>query len=209
MTARLWVDADTPAAALRPAADVLAAGGIVAYPTDTLYGLGVDPRLSAAVDRLCRLKGRDPGVGVPLIAADLAQVEACLGALPPLGRRLAQAFWPGPLTVVFQPVAELAAAILGADGSLAVRVPGTGLSRRLAEVGGHPITATSANRAGMAPASTGREVTGALGPAVALVLEQRAPLAGPPSTIVDTRGDGPVLLRAGAISWSRVLQSLA
>jgi L-threonylcarbamoyladenylate synthase len=205
---RLWVDTDTPAVALQPAADILAAGGIVAYPTDTLYGLGVDPRLPAAVDRLCRLKGRETGVGVPLIAADLAQVEACLGALSPLGCRLAQSFWPGPLTVVFQPVAGLVAAILGDDGSLAVRVPGTGLARRLAEIGGHPITATSANRAGMTPASTGREVTGALGPAVALVLEQCTPLFGLASTIVDTRGHRPVLLRAGAIPWGRVLQSL-
>ena len=82
---------DTPSnATLGAAVEILARGGIVAYPTDTLYGLAVDPRQEAAADRVCRLKGRARGAGVPLIAANLQQVESCLGALPPLGRRLAR-----------------------------------------------------------------------------------------------------------------------
>ena len=209
MTSRVLVGDDPKCATLGKAVEVLVGGGIVAYPTDTLYGLAVDPRQEVAVTRLCRVKGRARGVGVPLIAADLRQVEACLGALSPLGRQLAHRFWPGPLTLVFEPEAALVAAIHATDGSLAVRVPRCEAARRLAGLGGFPITATSANRAGMTPAATGLDVVETLGSAVTLVLEQRGRLPGTVSTIVDARGVHPALLRDGAVPWDRVLQSLA
>ena len=123
MTTRVLVGDDPTSATLRAAVEVLSSGRIVAYPTDTLYGLAVDPRQDAAVDRLCRVKGRARVVGVPLIAANLRQVESCLGALPPLGRQLARRFWPGPLTLVFEPEAALVPGMHAVDGSLAVRVP--------------------------------------------------------------------------------------
>ncbi len=201
---------DSPnSATLGTAVDVLAHGGIVAYPTDTLYGLAVDPRQDAAVDRLCRLKGRACGAGMPLIAANLQQVESCLGALPPLGRRLARRFWPGALTLVFDTEAALVPAIHATDGSLAVRVPRCDIARQLADLSGHPITATSANRGGMTPGATGRDVAAALGLTVRLILEQRGLLTGAASTIVDTRGAHAALLRDGAVPWDRVLQFLA
>ena len=206
---RVLVDDNPNSATLGAAVDVLASGGIVAYPTDTLYGLAVDPRQAAAVDRLCRLKGRAHGIGVLLIAASLQQVESCLGALPSMGRRLARRFWPGALTLVFDPEAALVPAIPASDGSVAVRVPRCDIARRLADLHGHPITATSANCAGMTPGATGLDVVAVLGPAVGLILEQRARLTGKASTIVDTRGAHPVLLRDGAVQWDRVLQSLA
>lgn len=205
---RILVGDNPNNATLAAAVDVLAGGGIVAYPTDTLYGLAVDPRQPAAVDRLCRLKGRAHGVGVLLIAASLQQVEASLGALPSLGRRLAQRFWPGALTLVFDTETALVPAIHATDGSLAVRVPRCDIARRLADLSGHPITATSANHAGMTPGATGRDVVARLGSAVGLILEQRGRLTGKASTIVDTRGTHPLLLRAGAIPWDRVLQSV-
>ena len=189
--------------------DALVRGAIVAYPTDTLYGLAVDPRQEGAVDRLCRLKDRARGAGVLLIAANLEQVESCLGALTPLGRRLARRFWPGALTLVFDPEAALVPVIHASDGSLAVRVPRCDIARRLADLCGHPITATSANRAGMTPGATGREVVAALSPTLRLILEQKGRLTGEASTIVDTRGRRPALLRDGAVPWDRVLQSLA
>ena len=207
MTSRVLIGDDPNRATLREAVEVLVGGGIVAYPTDTLYGLAVDPRQEAAVAQLCRLKGRAGGVGVPLIAADVRQVEACLGALSPLGRRLAHRFWPGPLTLVIEPETALAGAVHPTDGSLAVRVPRCETARRLADLTGYPITATSANRAGMTPAATGLEVVAALGSSVTLVLEHRRRLAGAASTIVDARGVHPVLLRDGAVPWDRVLQS--
>lgn len=195
--------------ALDTAVEILANGGIVAFPTDTLYGLAVDPRLEPAVQRLCRLKGRLPGAGLLLIASSRRQVESCLGPLPPLGRRLAGQFWPGPLTLVFDPDVALAPAVHATDGSLAVRVPGCDIARRLAERGGHPLTATSANRAGGIPVATGRDVRAVLGSAIDLTLEQRGPLRGDASTIVDARGASPSLVREGVVPWNHVLQFLA
>ncbi len=198
-----------PDPALRRAADALIAGGIVAYPTDTLYGLGVDPAQAPAVERLCRLKTRSSGAGMPLIAASLGQVESGAGPLPPLGRRLAARFWPGPLTLVLAPEAAFAAGVCAADGSVAIRVPRGLAARRLAALCGGPITATSANLAGRRPAATAAEVVEGLGAAVSLVLEQPTALTGPASTIVDVRGRAPRLVREGAVTWERVLQSLA
>lgn len=208
MTLRTRPDRDR-AVSLAAAVAALREGAIVAYPTDTLYGLAIDPRQAAAVARLVALKGRPAGTGFPLVAADLTQVESCLGRLPALGRRLADRFWPGPLTLVVTADQHLPAGVAAADGSLAVRVPRAAVARSLARECGHPITATSANRAGVIPAATLGEVTQALGAAVSMVLDSPRALTGAPSTIVDVRGVRPLLLRAGAVPWERVLQSLA
>ena len=188
---------------------MIAGGGIVAYPTDTLYALGVDPTHVPAVERLCRLKQRAVGAGMPLIAGSLGQVESAIGGLPPLAKRLAQRFWPGPLTFVLDPACRLAPGVLADDGSVAVRVPNALVARRLADLHGGPITATSANPGGRTPAATGLEVAAELGSSLGLILEQAWPLAGAPSTIVDVRGRRPTLIREGAVAWARVLQSLA
>lgn len=189
--------------------EALCGGEIVAYPTDTLYGLAVDPRLDHAVERLCKAKGRDIGSGLPLIAGDMAQVETFVGQFSDLGRRLADRFWPGPLTLLLTAERSLVPGVAGGDGSVAVRVPASVVARRLALLVQHPITATSANRCGMAPASTGMEVLQAFGPDVAVVVESGAALTGAPSTIVDARGTRPKLVRAGVVPWASVLQSLA
>ena len=206
MTYRIPLEggADIP----QDAVDALRRGEIVAYPTETLYGLAVDPRQPDAVARLRRVKGREARLGLPLIAGSLTQVESDLGPLPRLGRRLAETFWPGPLTLIFVPTANLDAGITAADMSVAVRVPGAEPARRLALACGHPITATSANPAGKRPAATGDEVESLFGPVISLILEQAGALQGAPSTIVDIRGDVPVLVRAGIVSWDRVLQSV-
>ena len=189
------------------AVDAILRGAVVAYPTDTLYGLAVDPRQEEAVAQLRRVKARFQGGGLTLIAASLSQVEAALGPLPPLGRRLARTLWPGPLTVIFVPVVSLATGIQAQDGSVAVRVPANVLARKLAFATGFPITATSANLAGEPPAETGTEVAELMGDAVAVILEQPDVLRGAPSTIVDIRGAVPALVRAGVVAWDRVLQS--
>ncbi len=205
----LRLDAAASDEAFRPAVAALSAGGVVAYPTDTLYGLGVDPTQAPAVEALCRLKARSATAGIPLIASTLVQVESAAGGLPPLGRRLAARFWPGPLTLVVEPEAAFATGVCAADGSVAIRVPAAPGARRLAALCGGPITATSANRAGRRPAATAAEVVAGLGAAVAIVVDGPAALTGPPSTIVDVRGRHARLIREGAVAWDRVLQSLA
>ena len=110
-------------AAVAAAVAALEAGGVVAYPTDTLYALGADAWRRDAVERVFALKGRDPGVAMPLIASDLSQVERSLGRLSPVAHRLAAAFWPGPLTLVVPAPASLPG---GGTGAGAVATSGAG-----------------------------------------------------------------------------------
>jgi L-threonylcarbamoyladenylate synthase len=189
------------------AARVLHHGGVVAYPTDTLYGLAVDPRSDEAVERLFALKGRLEGHAVPIIAADAAQA-ADAAVFTDAAQRVAAALWPGPLALVLDARERLSAGILATDGSVAVRVPAHPVARALAEAFGFCITATSANLTGEEPTASVRMVSASLGKIVDLVLDGGDSPGGPPSTIVDLRGVAPRLVRGGAVPWDRVLRSI-
>ncbi|MCX6552980.1 MAG: L-threonylcarbamoyladenylate synthase [Acidobacteria bacterium] len=191
------------------AVEVLRRGGVVAYPTDTLYGLAVDPGNPRSVAQLYRIKGRQVDRAIPLIAASREQIEACGGALPPLARTLADRFWPGPLTLVVPAWPALCEDVHGGSGTVAVRVPAHSLARALAAGFGAPITSTSANRSGQPPATTADEVRLALAVHLDVLLDAGATPGGPPSTIVSVTGAEPRLVRAGAVPWERVLECLA
>lgn len=207
---QLLLDPDTPDVdVLGVAARTLAAGDLVGYPTDTLYGLAADPRQPAAVARLFHVKRRQTGMAIPLVAADLAQAETGAGILTPVGRRLAQRFWPGALALVVDASAALDHRLLGEGQTVAVRVPANAVARALARLFDYPITATSANRSGGAAAITAAEVVDIFGATVDVVLDAGPTPGGSPSTIVDVRGDVPRLVREGVVPWDRVLQSLA
>jgi L-threonylcarbamoyladenylate synthase len=185
---------------------VLRAGGIVAFPTDTLYGLAVDPRRDDAVERLFALKGRRADAAVPLVAGDNEQAAAA-GELGPGEMRLAAAFWPGPLSLVVPARGQISRAVLAADGTVAIRVPAHAVARALALAFGFCITATSANASGHAPAASADAVAGTL-LNLDLLLDGGSAPGGLPSTIVSLQGSAPTLVRAGAIAWERVLKSL-
>jgi L-threonylcarbamoyladenylate synthase len=203
------LDATRPDAdAIRRAADIIRAGGIVAIPTDTLYGLAVDARDACAVARLFEIKGRAASAAVPVVAGDLAQARAQAGRITALAERLASRFWPGPLALVVDAHRDLATGVRARDGSVAVRVPAHAAARALALAAGMPLTATSANRSGETPAADARAVVAALGDDVDAVVDAGPAPGGPPSTVVDARGDAPRLVRAGAIAWEAVLESL-
>jgi L-threonylcarbamoyladenylate synthase len=208
---KLSIAADRPDAdSIALAADALRRGGLVAYPTDTLYGLAVDPRRDEAVARLFAAKGRDASAAVPLIAASLLQAQEA-AILGDRELQLARAFWPGPLTIVVPARSGLASAVMGGGTTVALRVPAHPVARALAAVFGFCITATSANRSGDPPAVTGADVPAALATAIDLVdvlLDAGAVTGRQPSTIVEMAESGPRLVRAGAVAWSRVLESL-
>jgi L-threonylcarbamoyladenylate synthase len=192
--------------ALRDAARLLRDGLVLAFPTDTLYGLAVDPRNADAVRRLYALKGRADAVAVPLIAANMAQAELA-ATFDDVGRLLAETWWPGPLTIVAAARPALAREALGGGRTVGVRVPDHPVARKLAEVFGFAVTATSANRSGAPPATRADEVAAML-PDVDGIVDVGPTRGGAPSTIVAV-GDGTVrLVRAGAIAWDRVLKSL-
>ncbi len=192
------------AAGLARAAAILRAGGVVAFPTDTVYGLAADPREDAAVERIFVLKGRRQGIAVPLVAADMSQAQAA-GVFHAQAARLAAAFWPGPLSIVVPASGLLTAAGLGADGTIAIRVPAHDVACALASAFGFCVTATSANRSGTPPAQSAAEAAAEL-PDVDLVLDGGPSPGGAPSTIVGFDASGPVLVRAGAVPWDRVIK---
>ena len=192
---------------LRRAVVVLAGGGVVAYPTDTLYGLAVDPRSAAAVAKLFLVKQRVPGHAIPLIAADEPQAELA-GAFTPVARQLVRVFWPGPLSIVVAATNPVCAGVRAADGGVAVRVPDSGVARALAEAFGFCITATSANLSGAPPTASADTVRATLGDRVDYILDAGDAPGGEPSTIVDARGPAIRLVRAGVVPWKRVLESL-
>jgi L-threonylcarbamoyladenylate synthase len=205
---RLTISPDDPdPRAIARAAAILLAGGLVAFPTDTFYGLAADPRIEGAVARVFRAKGRSSMVALPLIAADVEQVRAASSGLSALTLRLAQAFWPGPLTLVADAAPAIVPAVHGGTRTVAIRVPGHLAARRLAGVVGFPIVSTSANRSGDPAAADADAVEAVIGDMVDLVLDGGATPGADPSTIVDARGAAPVLIRAGAVSFSRVLEA--
>lgn len=189
------------------AVGVLRDGGVVAYPTDTLYGLAVDPRRDRAVKRLFDVKQRDRASAVALIAADVAQAQEA-GVFGRSELALARDFWPGPLTIVVPVSGKLSRWISGDLGTVGVRVPAHPVARAIAAAFGWCITATSANVSGRPPAMTADDVAAALDGRIDAVIDAGPAPGGPPSTIVELAEGRPVLRRAGAIAWDRVLKSL-
>ena len=205
----LRVDAEAcTSAELAPAVEWLRSGGVVAMPTDTLYGLAVDIRNASAVRQLFALKGRDARAALPLIAANLPQVVACGGRLEAREAALAAAFWPGPLSIVREAPAWIVPEVHGGHRTVAIRIPAHTVARRLCEAWGGVLSATSANISG-ASAVDRAEALGAIAedPRV-FVIDAGVTPGGLPSTLVDVRSARPLLLREGAIPWSRVLEFL-
>jgi L-threonylcarbamoyladenylate synthase len=195
------------AASLSPAVRWLAGGGIVAFPTDTLYGLAVDPFSSDAVAALFDLKGRPSTSAIPLVAGSRVAIETWLGRLDDASGALAERFWPGPLSLIVDAPSTIAAAVHAGTHSVAVRVPDHDLARAFAEACGHPITATSANVSGAPPVSTAAALGTIAGDPRVLVIDGGPTPGGPPSTIVDARRGEPIIVRDGAIARDRVLRS--
>jgi L-threonylcarbamoyladenylate synthase len=202
---RVFVDPGAPQRdAIDEAATWIRNGGVVAIPTDTLYGLACDPFRADAVSRIFAVKGRAAEQALPLIAADAAQVAAHLGGLTLAGARLAQRFWPGPLTLILDAPASVARGVTGDTGTVGVRVPADDVARAIAEACERPITATSANLSGEAPTADPDEVERTLGDRIDLLIDTGRTRGGAPSTIVDLRSTEPRLVRAGAIAWDEI-----
>jgi L-threonylcarbamoyladenylate synthase len=203
---RLRIDRARPLGQqLSDAISAIHSGAVVAFPTDTLYGLAADPRSASAVDAIFSLKGRGAEKGLPLIAADLDQVEA-VAEVQSMARRLAEAFWPGPLTLLLRSTAAFAPNVCSASGMVGLRVPDDEVARALARGAGHVVTATSANRSGEPPTADPDVVAMGLADLPVLV-DAGLCRGGPPSTIVDL-SDEPRLVRDGAVPWGRVLEFL-
>jgi len=192
---------------IEQAVAVLRNGGVVAYPTDTLYGLAVDPRRDDAVQKLFAVKGRDLTAAIPLIAGTMADAEA-VAVFGEVERRMARAFWPGPLSIVAPARAGISPLVLAGGRTVAVRVPAHPTAAALATAFGFCITSTSANPSGEPATADPAEVARRLSDRVDLLLDVGMAPGGPSSTIVEVRDAVPTLVRAGAVPWERVLRSI-
>lgn len=190
------------------AARILRRGGLVAFPTETVYGLGANALDAKAVRRIFKVKGRPPRNPLIVHVASVRQVESLVSRLPGEAKRLMRRFWPGPLTIVLPKSPRVPKVTTAGLTTVAIRMPNHPLARKLLRRAGVPVAAPSANRSGRPSPTTAQHVIDDLGDRVDLVLEGGPTKYGLESTVVDLSRRPPVLLRPGAITaeqLSRVL----
>lgn len=197
--------ADPDSATLDLAAEAVLRGGIIAFPTDTLYGLSCSLLDASAVDLLARLKRRDPALAVISLIPSPDQAWALAHDVPPLAEKLIRAHWPGPLSIILPASGFVPERVRGQGGTVALRCPKDTLSHALLERIGGPVVSSSANLSGQKPAETAEEVVAIFGNQLDLVLDGGPRRGGVPSTLVDFSGPRPKLLRRGAVDVSALL----
>ncbi len=185
---------------------VLLQGGVIAFPTDTFYGLGVDPFNRKAVERVYEIKNRDKNKPLLLLVSSREQLETLVKEITPAHLALMQKFWPGPLTLLFEPRSVIPANV-SAD-RIGIRQPGNSMTRNLISALGQPITAPSANLSGEEPPVTAGQVQKSLGNHVDLILDGGPCPGGEPSTLVDAVETPVRLVRLGAIPFNKIEMTL-
>lgn len=179
--------------------EAIRAGGIIAYPTDTFYGLGVDPRDERAVRRLFEVKGRSESRPILLLIPDADAVNAWAAGVSTSAHLLMHRFWPGPLTLVFAARPDVLPQLTGGLGRIGLRVPGDERTRSLLRFLGCGLTGTSANRSGGRNPRTAAEVNRDIGDRIDLILDGGPSKAAAPSTVVDASTEPPRIIRRGAL----------
>ena len=187
---------------------IIARGGVIAFRTDTFYGLGADPFNCSAVQRIKQLKGREEQKPILIIVGGHAAVTRFIPAPTPNFSLLAETFWPGRLTLIGQAAADVPEEITAGTKTVGVRLPGDDKVRALVRSCGGALTATSANPSQQPPATTAEKVFSYFGEAIDLILDDGEVKAEQPSTVIDVSGVEPRLIREGAIAWSAIRQVL-
>ena len=196
---------------LVPIGEVAAAlleDAVAAYPTETFYALGAAAFSKRAVEKIYRLKKRESGKPLPVVASDLDMVKEISASLPPSFRLLAGEFWPGPLTLVLPAAAGLPEFLLGPGRTIAVRIPPLSWLRALVKEISQPLTATSANLSGEKELADPAEVIALFRGRIEIVVDGGLSPGGAPSTIVDLTSPEPRVLRIGTIPEIRILAVL-
>jgi L-threonylcarbamoyladenylate synthase len=195
------------ALAVDEAARILRAGGLLAFPTETFYGLAVDPRQEDAVGHLFAVKKRERRKAIPLLISRLEQLPEIVTEIPAIYQPLIRRFWPGPLTLIFPAQPHLPAALTAGTTSIAVRQTSHPLARRLIDAFGFAITGTSANLSGQAPAQNLSLLNQELTAACAMLLDGGATPGGFSSTIIGIKDGKLAVLRQGAIDFSLLISA--
>ncbi len=205
MMQTLRLPADDPAS-ISEALSILKSGGLVAFPTDTVYGVGALAFDEAAVESIYAAKDRPVEKAIPVLLAGVEDLEKVAAQVPPMARRLAILFWPGPLTLIVPRASSLPEAVSGTS-SVAVRVPNHPAALALLSKAG-PLAVTSANRSGEPSPVTASEVFRQLEGRIPLILDGGSTPGGVPSTLVDCMGTEPVILREGPVGMAQILEAL-
>jgi len=179
---------------------ILRQGGLVAFPTDTVYGLGVGVNIPQAVERVYQVKGRPVNMALPLLLADISQINEVAESVPSIAWLLAKKFLPGALTMVLPRSKSVPDTITAGSETVAIRIPDHPVPVALVRGLGMPIVGTSANLSGKPSALTAGDVYSQFGDKVDLVIDGGRCPGGRESTIIDVTGKVPVILREGAIS---------
>jgi L-threonylcarbamoyladenylate synthase len=187
---------------VREAARVLRRGGLVAFPTETFYGLAAAALDAAAVRRIFALKARPTSMPLLVLLDARSTLRHVVEDVPERARALMDRHWPGPLTLVFRAAPHVPTELTAGTGTIGVRVPDHRVARVLVAQLGLPVTAPSANPTGAAPPTTADAVLAHFGAALDLVLDGGPTPGGAPSTVVDVTVDPPRVIRQGAITLS-------
>ena len=193
--------------AIRRAALIIQQGGVVIYPTETVYGLGCNPANVEADKRICFIKGR-ADKPLPVACADMEEAQRIVD-FSPAAERVATRFWPGPLMLVLPAKVEYSIWITHGASTLGVRIPDHTVARSLAKLSGGVIVSTSANKSGETPPSTAREAFNKLGTEVDLVLDGGPSPLTQPSTVLDMSGEQAWILRRGPITAEQLKEALS
>ncbi len=186
---------------------VLEESGLIALPTESFYGLAAAPFDEQALARLWQVKGRSEGKPILVLIGDESQLGPFVRSIPHAARILMNAFWPGPLTIVFPAAVGLPDAVTAGTGSIGIRLSAWQPLRDLLRLVG-PVTGTSANREGIPPSTTVEEVQDSLGNVLDLIIDAGPTPGGRPSTVIDVRG--PIrIIRDGAIEKCAIVAQLA
>jgi L-threonylcarbamoyladenylate synthase len=193
--------------ALERALEILRGGGQVAFPTDTVYGVGALAFDGLAAAQIYEIKDRPPEKALPVLLGDLAQLPSVAAEVSAMCRTLARKFWPGALTIVVPRQASIPASV-SPLATVGVRIPNFAPTIELLRRAG-PMAVTSANLSGQASPSTAEGVRAQLGGRIPLILDGGVTPGGVPSTVVDCSGPQPVILRAGPITLEQILAALS
>ncbi len=201
----LHVDFEQPGTsskAIENIQSVLNSGGVIAFPTDTFYGLGADPFNPDALSRIFQIKQRPADKPLLVLIHSLDQLADLTQEVTDSARQLMERFWPGPLTLIFKAAAGLPDALTAGTGTLGIRLPGHPFTRELLETLDRPLTAPSANISNAQELQTARQVENTLGEKLNLIVDGGPAPGGKVSTILDTITNPPTLIREGALSRS-------
>jgi L-threonylcarbamoyladenylate synthase len=191
------------------AARMIASGGVIAFRTDTFYGLGADPFNQDALAAIKSLKGREAGKPILVILSDVVEAERFIAGKSEIFELVSAKHWPGPLTIVARARREVPVELTAGTGTIGVRLPDDKSVRDFVRICGGALTATSANLSGEPPARTAQEVSRSFPTGLSLIVDGGPARGGQPSTVLDVSGPAPRLIRQGAVGREELEETYA